>query len=129
MRSRFALAAAAAALALTGTLTGCSSSSPSSTGTGGGSQQLPAPVIVDVSKVGGTTVSVPLGNVIDVNVGGDVTKWSADVANPDIASFTKGRKDGSAEFNPGFEPVAAGSTGVTMTDGATKVSFTITVTK
>ncbi len=128
MRTRIAVIVAGAALALTAALTGCSGRT-SSGGDSSSSQQLP-PIIVNIDKAAGTTVTVPLSNVVDVNVGStDVTKWTAKIGDADIVSFTKGKDDGSAQFNPGFEPIAPGTTDVTMSNGDQDVKFTVTVTK
>jgi len=128
MRARVAVLLAGGVVAVTAALAGCSGS-PAGSGSSSAQQQLP-PVIVDIDKASNTTVTLPLGNVVDVNVGKtDVTKWAADIEDADIVSFTKGKDDGSAQFNPGFEPIAPGSTDVTMSNGKKKVKFTITVTK
>lgn len=89
--------------------------------------QVVAPVMVDLASVGGTTVTVPLGNV--VILGTDTPDaWTATIADPAVASFTAGGTDGSATFNPGLTPMGAGTTEVTLTDGTTTVTFTLTVT-
>lgn len=118
---------AALALLVAVPLTGCSDDLSSSSDTTQASSQLPAPVIVDATGLDGSTVSVPLGNVVVVNAD-DPTAWTATIADPAIATFTAGSDDGSATFNPGFAPVQAGTTEVTMTDGTTTVTFTLEVT-
>lgn len=88
-----------------------------------------APIIVDVTTLDGTTVDVPEGNFIDVNVPTDTeAKWTATIADGMILSFTAGGTDGSAVMNPGFAALAAGTTEVTMTDGSQTVKFTVNVT-
>jgi len=116
-----------AALAVALPLAACSDDLTRASDTTQASSQLPAPVIVDVTELDGTTVSVPLGNVVVVNAD-DPTAWTANVADAGIATFTPGSDDGSATFNPGFAPVQAGTTEVTMTDGTTTVTFTLDVT-
>ena len=118
---------AALALLTAVPLAACSSDADSSSTSASSANQLPAPVIVDVTSVDGTTVTVPLGNVIVVNADAPAT-WTGTVADPAIATFTPGSDDGSASFNPGFAPTAAGTTTVTMTDGTTTVTFTVEVT-
>ncbi len=128
-----AVAALAAVFALSATLVACSgsgdsgsSSSPeASTGT------LP-PVIVEVEDLEGTTVEVPLGNTVDLVVSdaSDVTAWVAEVADPTVVEFVPGKDDGSAQFNPGLEPLAVGETEVVLSDGtSTTVTFTVVVTE
>ncbi|GAA5147111.1 hypothetical protein GCM10025768_06630 [Microbacterium pseudoresistens] len=93
-------------------------------------QTLP-PVIVDLGEIDGTTVEVPVGNVIDLT-GDDehFTAWSADIADPSIVSFTPGKDDGSAQFNPGLDALKEGTTEVTLdnADSGDSVSFTVEVT-
>jgi hypothetical protein len=116
-----------AALAIALPLAACSDDLSRSSDTTQAGSELPAPVIVDVNEIDGTTVSVPLGNVVVVNAD-DPTAWTATVADASVATFTPGSDDGSATFNPGFAPVQAGTTEVTMTDGTTTVTFTLEVT-
>ncbi|MEY4339721.1 MAG: hypothetical protein RLZ14_1571, partial [Actinomycetota bacterium] len=42
-------------------------------------------------------------------------------------TFVPGRDDGSATFNPAITPLKAGTTTVTITDGATTINFTVQV--
>lgn len=128
-------------LLLTATLglAGCASdagsgSSPSasstSASTSNGAKVLP-PVIADLGRIEGTTVQVAVGNVIDLT-GDDktFTTWSAHITDPTIVSFTPGKDDGSAQFNPGFAALAEGTTAVTLDNTASgaHVAFTIEVT-
>lgn len=86
------------------------------------------PVVVDVSSADGTTVETTVSRVIDLDVGDtDVTAWTATIADPAVLTFVAGTDDGSATFNPGLTPTAAGSTAVTLTDGTTTVEFTVDV--
>jgi hypothetical protein len=87
-----------------------------------------APIFVDPATVDGTTVSVPLDNVVVINVD-DPTAWTGKVADESIATFTPGSADGTATFNPGVQPVAEGTTTVTITEkGGATHTFTLTVT-
>ena len=86
------------------------------------------PVIVDLASADGTTVTVAVGGVVDLTGGGDdVAAWSAEVADPAVVSFTPGRDDGSATFNPGLTGLAEGSSEVTLTNGAGGDTVTLTV--
>lgn len=117
-----ALVLVGAALALAAGLTGCAAP-----GTGG----MPAPVSVDLGSVNGSTVRVQVGNV--VNLTGDdtdFTSWSAHIRDERIVTFSPGKDDGSAQFNPGLRAVAEGSTEVTLDNSASgkTVTFTVDVT-
>ena len=93
-------------------------------------QQLP-PIMADLKTVDGPTVSVPLDNVIVLT--GDTetyTSWTAKIEDPTIVSFTPGKDDGSAQFNPGLSPITTGTTTVTLDNSASgaHVAFTVVVT-
>jgi len=113
------------ALGLTA-LTGCSTPTSPST---------PAvePVIVKIGDIDGTTVTVALNQVVDLDTGSlSVTSYSGKVADTSIATFTPGHKDSGAEFNPGLTPHKVGTTEVTLSNsngGIHKVEFTLEVTK
>ncbi|WP_139415554.1 hypothetical protein [Agromyces laixinhei] len=95
-----------------------------------GSDTLPAPVVVDLGEIDGTSIEVVEGNVIDLTGDDETyTEWTAEIDDPAIARFTPGRDDGSAQFNPGITAIAEGSTGVTLENGETgdTVSFTVEV--
>lgn len=89
------------------------------------------PIIVDILEVEGATIEVPLGTTLVLATGQDaaVTGWSAEIADPRVAAFVPGRDDGSATFNPGFEPRSAGVTMVTLRDGGSgaALGFILTV--
>lgn len=95
-----------------------------------GDSALP-PIISDLSSIDGTTVAVPEGGTVDLT--GDTetyTDWTADIADPAIVSFVAGRDEGGAQFNPGLQALAVGSTEVTLsntTSGETR-TFTVEVT-
>ncbi|KJL34400.1 hypothetical protein [Microbacterium azadirachtae] len=124
-------ALATAALGLAGcsggtTPAASTSSAPSATGAGA----LP-PIIADLGSIDGTTVQVPLGNTIDLTGDDkDFTHWTADIADAKIVSFAPGKDDGSAQFNPGLDALAEGTTKVTMDNSASgkHVAFTVEVT-
>lgn len=93
-------------------------------------QQLP-PIMADLKTVDGATVSVPLDNVIVLTGDtADFTHWTAKIEDPNIVSFTPGKDDGSAQFNPGLSPITTGTTKVTMDNSASgaHVAFTVEVT-
>ena len=115
-------ALAAASLALLVALAGCSGAS-STPATTSASAQLPAPVIADLTEIDGTTVDL---------VGDDetFTDWTADIDDPEVVSFTPGKKDASASFNPGLTALSEGDSSVTLTNSSTgqKVEFEVEVT-
>ncbi|PZU32512.1 MAG: hypothetical protein DI577_03090 [Microbacterium sp.] len=123
-------ALAAASLALLVALAGCSGAS-STPATTSASAQLPAPVIADLTEIDGTTVTVPVGGAVDL-VGDDetFTDWTADIDDPEVVSFTPGKKDASASFNPGLTALSEGDSAVTLTNSSTgqKVEFEVEVT-
>lgn len=112
--------AVAVGVALTLGGSGCSSDS---------GEVLP-PVIAALDSIDGTTVQVPVGGSVDL-VGDETTftDWSAEI-DSDIVTFTPGRDDGSAQFNPGLTAVSAGSTEVALTNASTDetVRFAVEVT-
>ena len=120
-------------------LAGCSSAgrtaattppAPSSASPSPSAQQLP-PIMADLKTVDGTTVSVPLDNVIVLTGDTETYKsWTAKIEDPTVVSFTPGKDDGSAQFNPGLSPITTGTTTVTLDNSASgaHVTFTVTVT-
>ena len=135
-RSRAVLAGiliASAALGLaacSGTGGTAATTPPASATTAPSAQQLP-PIMADLKTVDGTTVSVPLDNVIVLTGDtGDFTHWTAKIEDPNVVSFTPGKDDGSAQFNPGLSPITTGTTKVTLDNSASgaHVAFTVEVT-
>ncbi|QEO14369.1 hypothetical protein FLP10_08015 [Agromyces intestinalis] len=126
-RARAAAVFAAVGLGVGLALTGCSSGGDEPSDT---SENVLPPVMVQLDEVDGTTVEVPLDNVI-VLQGDDetFTAWEADIADPSIAEFTPGKDDGSATFDPGITPRKVGSTEVTLdnSESGDTVSFTVEV--
>lgn len=102
----------------------------SSSGGGGESSALP-PVMEDVGTLDGTTVEVPVGHTL-VITGDDETfaDWTADIDDGSVLSFTPGKDDGSAQYNPGFLALEEGETEVEMANSTSgdEIDFTVTVT-
>lgn len=129
MTARRLIATLVATLAVVG-LAACSDSnkdsgSASSTPGSGSAQALP-PVIVSTDGLEGTTVQVPLTNMIVINAD-KPTSWSGNVSDTTIATFVAGHTDGSATFNPAIKPVKPGTVNVTITDGTTTINFVVQV--
>ncbi|MBS1908023.1 MAG: hypothetical protein JST33_16000 [Actinobacteria bacterium] len=125
-----ALAIAAPALAGCSTPQAHVTDGPSDSATPASAQQLP-PIMADLGTVDGTTITVPLDNVIVLT--GDKTdfkSWTAQIEDPTVVSFTPGKDDGSAQFNPGLQPISTGTTKVTLDNSVsgTHAVFTVTVT-
>ena len=103
-------------------LVGCSAQTP-----------VVAPVTKSADQLQGTTVKVPLNSMLNIDTGSLATSsYSGKVGDPTIATFIKGGKKGSADFNPGVKPLKVGETTVTLTNsdaGIQDVVFTIDVTK
>ena len=115
--------AAAATFGLSACASSANSDSSSTT------QQI-GPVVVDAAQLEGTTDSVTVGQVLDINTGDvDPAHFTGKVADDKIAEFTAGGVDGSATFNPGVTGLAMGTTTVKLTNAMTNevISFTITV--
>lgn len=121
------LGIAALALSLTACNTGQASQSLQ-TPIGG---DIIAPVTQEVSDLRGTDVQLKVGQVLNIKTGGlPVDNYTAEVSDSAIVEFVQGRKEASAEFNPGFTAKSIGTTDVTMTPaqgGVQVVTFTITV--
>jgi hypothetical protein len=112
--------------------TACGTSHPTTTTmvatsvAGSSGAQVIGPVMVDQATLDGRTVETRLGRIV-VFAAPNPTKWTATVADPSIATFTPGRSDGSAVYNPSLAPLASGTTKVTITDGTTTATFTLVV--
>ncbi|WP_350348219.1 hypothetical protein ABIQ69_16545 [Agromyces sp. G08B096] len=133
MRSNIGFVASVIAVVGALALAGCTAGSGGDATpepTDGRSDGLPAPVVVEIAELEGTTVEVQVGNVIDLTGDDETyTEWTADIADESIVSFTPGRDDGSAQFDPGLEALAVGETDVTLDNTATgeSVAFTVEV--
>ena len=101
-------------------LAGCSSSQP-----------VIAPVTRDVGDLQGETVELEVGQVLNIDTGDlAVDSYSGDVADPSVATFTAGREEGGATYNPGVEGRAEGTTEVVLSNedgGIQDVTFTVEV--
>lgn len=137
MRSttRRAVAIAAAgliAVAGAGVLTACGSSGGGSTS----SSAAPAPEPTDegaqvigpvIVEPGTTTAEVQVGRFVTFNVD-DVMAWTISSSDEAIVKVTAGKDDGSAQFLPGGEALAAGTAEVTLTNSGTGEEWVVTVT-
>lgn len=121
------LIALTAAVVLGAALTGCAS--PNDAPIGG---DIVAPVTMNVNELQGETVDLVVGQTLNITTESlAVDSYTGEVEDSKIAEFTPGRKDGSAEFNPGVKALAEGSTEVTMTNeqgGIQPLTFTVSVT-
>ena len=82
------------------------------------------PVIVEPGQ---TTADVTVGRVITFNVD-DVTAWTIASSDEAVVKVTAGKDDGSAQFLPGGEALAAGTAEVTLTNSGTGEEWVVTVT-
>lgn len=105
-------------------------SSPSVRPTPAHSEPPPAPIYVDLDTAAdGTSVSIPLHDTADlITKSGDITAWTGEAQDPSILKFVRGRNNGSAIFNAGLQPLATGTTNVTLTNSATGTVVTLSVT-
>ncbi len=126
-----ALVAAAAAMAAL-SLAACTSSgsTPASPGPIGGT--VIAPVTMAAGELQGATVDLIVGQVLNISTGDLATdSYSGTVADTAVATFTPGRTDAGAVFNPGVKAVAVGATSVTLKNtqgGIQPLEFTVVVT-
>jgi hypothetical protein len=136
MSSRFRTATAVTliALSLATGLAACSSSSPDGGSTPSASAtdspEVQTPVVVESADLDGQQLTATVGQFIDINVGdSDPSLWTVIVETPGVVDYYPGGPDGASIVNPGFAALTEGATSVTMTDGVTTLTFTITVTK
>jgi hypothetical protein len=91
------------------------------------------PVTRSAGSLQGATVKLPLDAILNISTGSlSPTSYSADIAQPTIAQFTKGTKSGTLETNPGIRPLKVGETKVTLKNangGIQWVTFTVDVVK
>ncbi len=107
------------------------------TGCGGSAGDKPiggdviAPVTMTANELQGAEVELVVGQVLNIDTESlAVDSYSGEVSDPAVASFTEGRVDGSAEYNPGVTALAEGTTEVTMTNeqgGIQPLQFTVDV--
>lgn len=103
-------------------------SSPSASATD--SPEVQTPVVVESADLDGQQLAASVGQFIDIVVGdSDPALWTATVDTPGVVEFYAGGADGASIVNPGFAALTEGATSVTMTDGTSTLTFTITVTK
>lgn len=116
--------AAVSAVSLAAGLGACSSES--------GETQLESPILVDTDNLHDATIEIsqhrPL--VVTVGLAEEAAQWTeGSVDDESVARFVPGKDDGSAQFNPGFEAVSAGTTGAQLTDphSGDVITFTLVV--
>lgn len=92
-----------------------------------------APVTMEANDLQGAEVELVVGQVLNINTGSlEVDSYSGEVSDTSVAEFSEGRKDGSAEFNPGVTAVGVGTAEVTMVNdqgGIQPLEFTVVVTE
>lgn len=124
MKLRIALGAGVAILALAGCGSSESESVVPSPTASDGSSLLP-PVIVTEDE---TETTAKVGDMIVFNVSDPVNNTVT--ATPDgILEITQGSDDGMALFNPGAKALAPGTATVSIADGDTTRTVTVTVTE
>ncbi len=136
------LFAVAAAVALACSLAACGSAAGGGNGGAGSGGSSPtseapiggdviAPVTMSVNELQGAKVDLVVGQVLNINTDSlAVDSYTGEVADAAVAKFTEGRKDASAEFNPGVTALAEGETEVTMKNvqgGIQDLKFTVVV--
>lgn len=91
-----------------------------------------APVTMNVNQLQGATVSLVVGQVLNIDTGSlPLDSYQGEVANTSVASYINGYSNGGAQFSPGVTAVAPGTTAVTMTNsqgGIQPLTFTVVVT-
>jgi len=92
-----------------------------------------APVTISANELQGATVELLVGQVLNINIDPlEVDSYDGEVAAPQVAEFTKGHDDGSAQFNPGVTALAAGTSAVMMTnedDDVEPLTFVVVVSE
>jgi hypothetical protein len=94
-----------------------------------GNKLVATPVIMSLEELKGATVTLPQGNIIDINVPGDPSIYTAVITNEQVATFATGTAEEGLLINPGILSGAEGTTTVTLTDTQTgeTTEFTVTV--
>ena len=82
------------------------------------------PVIVEPGQ---TTAEAAVGRVVTFQVD-DVTAWTIESSDPAVLAVTPGKDDGSAQFLPGGEALAAGTATVTLKNSGSGEEWVVTVT-
>ena len=128
-------AAGLIAIAGAGVLTACGSSGGGSSSSSAASSSaaptpdqggagMIGPVIVEPGQ---TTAEAAVGRVVTFNVD-DVTAWTIESSDPAVLAVTPGKDDGSAQFLPGGEALAAGTATVTLKNSGSGEEWVVTVT-
>lgn len=90
-----------------------------------------APVTKDATALRGASVDLVVGQTLNIDTASlDVASYRGAVSDPEVAVFTAGHRDDSAEFNPGVTALAVGTTEVTLTHeqgGVEPLRFTVVV--
>ncbi len=92
---------------------------------------LPAPIAIDLARVSGTVVDIPLGNGAYIIVPeGTESDYTTSTGDELVATVTDGGTVDGAVFRPGIKSVSVGSTDITVTNRLTGTSavFTVTIT-
>ncbi len=122
---------AAVALTLSGCGAGASESQNATAGAdANASPSVLPPVLVQIDEIDGTSVEVARTNVVVLlsPESEDASDWKASFSDATIAKFTPAKKDKNTSFNAGIEPLAKGSTEVTIDRGDEgTVTFTLNV--
>lgn len=118
-----------AAVVLAATLSACAGGAAEDT-VGG---DVIAPVTMEANDLQGAEVELLVGQVLNINTGDlAVDSYTGEVSDTQVAEFTPGHDDGSAQFNPGVTGLAPGSAEVTMTNeqgGIQPLQFTVVVSE
>lgn len=135
VQTRFIAVGAAALLAVT--LSACGGSSPQNHPDDTPATEAPiggdviAPVTKSVNELQGAEIELVVGQVLNIVTDSlAVDSYTGEVADAEVAEFSAGRTDGSAEFNPGVTALAVGTTKVTLTNdqgGIQPLEFTVKV--
>lgn len=94
--------------------------------------EIIAPVTMSVNELQGEEIDLLVGQVLNINTDSlDVDSYTGQSSDTEVAEFVEGRKDDSAEFNPGVTAVSPGRAEITMVNaqaGIQPLSFTVNVT-
>ena len=107
-----------------------SSATPTASATASESPEIVAPASSALEALNGTTVALAPGDFYDVVLpAGAADAWTGTVETPGVVEWmpVEPAADGSAVST--LAAVGVGTTVVTITDGTTSVSFTVTVSQ
>lgn len=125
MNTRRTLALIGTTLAFGASLVSCSSDSTDEQP----GENVIAPVTMHIDDLSGAHVELVMDQILNINTDhtGE-TNYAVEIADPTVVEFFQGYTDGSAVFNPGFQPLGKGSTEVTMQEpDGESVTFDIEV--